>query len=184
MTIDYNEVRVNLFNWVTANVPAGMPVIMLNQNAPQPTAVGVPVDYVTIYISSANQIGFDYVQNPLSDAGITNQVGDREFMLSLQAYGGNALTVLENLRTSLQKSSVLSSLRAVGLVYVDWYAITDLTQLIDSRFQNRAVWDSRWRIAQVYTDTVGVIDTAVVTETIKDQTGTVVYTQIITIPQP
>jgi hypothetical protein len=184
MSIDYNVVRVNLFNWATSNVPAGMPVIQLNQNGPQPTNAGTPVDYVSIYISSATQIGFDYVQSPADDTGISNQFGDREFTLSVQAYGGNAMTVLENLRTSLQKSSVLSSLRAVGLVYVDWYPIIDLTQLIDSRYQYRAAWDSRWRIAQLYTDNPGVIDTAVVTETIKDQSGTVVFTKTITIPQP
>lgn len=184
MTISFNTVRDNLYDWAVANVPVGMPVIFLNQNAPQPTNAGTPLDYVTLYITSAIQVGYDYTRNPDAQDGIADMFGDREFTLQIQAYGGDPITVLENLRTSLQKSSVLSSLRAVDLVYVEWFPIQDLTTLIDSRYQNRAVWDSRWRIAQVYTDNVGVIETTEVTETFKDVLGTTVLTQTITITIP
>lgn len=184
MTISFNAVRVILYNWATANVPAGMPVIMLNQNAPQPTNNGIPLDYVTIYITSVVQIGRDWTQEPLSNDGISNMVGDREFTLQLMAYGGDPLTVLENLRTSLQAQPVLANLATQGLVYVDWYPIVDVTEVIDSRFQNRGSWDSRWRLSQNYTENIGVISSTVVTGTVFEPTGTVAFTENFTIPQP
>lgn len=184
MTINFNSVRVILYNWAFANVPAGMPVIMLNQNAPQPTNNGTTLDYVTLYITSVVQIGRDWTQEPLDNTGVSNMVGDREFTLQIMAYGGDPLTVLENLRTSLQSQPVLANLSAQGLVYVDWYPIVDVTAVIDSRYQNRGSWDSRWRIAQSYTEQLGVISTAIVTETIKDQTGTIILNETFTIPQP
>ena len=179
MTISFATVRTNLYNWAVANVPAGMPVVIYYPNAPRPT-----VDYVSLYITSVVQIGRDYTEGPLDNTGVSNMYGDREFTLRVEAYGGDSLTILENLRTSLQVASVLASLRAVGLVYVDWYPITDVTDLIDSRFESRGSWDSRWRLAQVYTENIGNINTAVVTETIKNALGNVVFTEVLTIPPP
>ncbi len=178
MTISFATVRTNLYNWAIANVPSGMPVIYYYPNAPRPT-----VDYVTLYISSVVQIGRDYIQEPTSStSGITQQVGDREFTLQVQAYGNDPLTVLENLRTSLQKGSVLASLNAVGLVYVNWFPISDITDLIDSRFEQRGTMDLLFRLANVYTDTVGNINTVVVTEQFYEPTGELLISEVITIP--
>src|SRR5277367_4144112 len=104
-SLDFSVVRTNLYNWGVANLPSGMPVIYLYSNSPRPT-----VDYVTFYISSVTQIGWDYNQDPLDDSGNSQYVGDREFTLQVVAYGGDPLTVLQNLRTSLQMQTVLDSL--------------------------------------------------------------------------
>jgi hypothetical protein len=177
MTISFDSVRTDLYNWAVANVPSGMPVIYYYPNAPRPT-----VDYVTLYITSVTQIGRDYTSDPSNDAGIANMSGDREFTLQVQAYGDDPLTVLENLRTSLQKESVLDSLRATGISYVNWFPIQDITSLIDSRFEQRGTMDLLFRMAQTYTDTIGVIDTVQVTETVKDQEGNDVEHITLTIP--
>ena len=184
MTIDFAALRTTLYNWATQNVPAGMPVVYYYPNAPRPTNNGTPVDYVSLYLSTFVQIGRDYNQDPLDDSGIALFVGDREFTLQVQAYGTLSMQVLENLRTSLQKQSVLSSLRVGGVVYFNWAPILDITDLVDSRYESRASMDLFFRIAQNYTDNLGVIDTVVVEEIYQDQTGTVVSDNIITIPQP
>lgn len=177
MTLNFNTVRTNLYNWAVANVPSGMPVIYYYQNAPRPT-----VDYVTLYISSLVQIGRDFTQGTFDDGGSSDLVGDREFTLQVQAYGGDPLTILENLRTSLQIESVLATLRAVGIVYVNWFPINDITDLIDSRFENRGTMDLLFRIAQMVTENIGAIDTVEANETIYNPDGTIAIMQTITIP--
>ena len=177
MSIDFNIVRSNLYDWAVANIPSNMPVVWLYPNAPRPT-----VDYVSLYISTINQIGWDYKNAPQTDDGINEQVGDREFILQCQAYGGDPMTVLQNLRTSLQKESVLDTLRANGIAFTDWFGVNDITSLIDSRFEQRASVEMLFRIADVYNDNVGVIDTVELEEIIKDPTGSIVYDETITIP--
>lgn len=179
MSLSVATIRTNLYTWAVANVPATMPVIYLNNNSPRPT-----VPYVTLYISSFVEIGWDYLQQPLSTTtGIGNLTGDREFTLQVQAYGGDPITILETLRTSLQLPSVLASLRSSGLVRVNWFPIADITELVDSRFEQRATMDVLFRVAQTTTDNVGNINTAVVTEQYYNPDGSLYISQQITIPQ-
>jgi hypothetical protein len=177
MAIIFSTVRNSLYTWAIANVPAGMPVIYLYANAPRPT-----VDYVSLYITSVTQIGRDWTQEPLTISGSSAMVGDREFTLQVQAYGGDPLTVLEGLRTSLQTASVLASLRVAGLVYVDWFPIQDTTELVDSRYENRGSLDLRWRIANVYTDSLGEIGQVIIQANFDNVNGVPIYTPILTIP--
>ena len=179
MTIDFNVVRTNLYNWAIANLPAGMPVIWLYPNAPRPA-----VDYVSLYISTVTQVGWDWTQDPLDNTGVSSMVGDREFIVQAQAYGGDPVTVLQNLRTSLQKQTVLDSLRVNGIVFFNWNPINDVTELVDSRFEQRASMDINFRIADVYTDNLGVISTVVLQEIIMNPSGTTIYNETITIPPP
>lgn len=179
MTIDFNQVRTYLYEWAIANIPSGMPVVFLYPNAPRPT-----VDYVSLYISTINQIGWDWTQDPLDDSGVTEMVGDREFTLQCVGYGGDPMTVIQNLRTSLQKQSVLDSLRVNGIVFVSWFAINDVTELVDSRYEQRASMDVLFRIADIYTDNLGVIDTVVLEEIYKNPSGVIVYDETFTIPPP
>lgn len=179
MSLSFAQVRTSIYEWAVANIPSGMPAIYLYNNSPRPT-----VDYITLYISTVTEIGWDWVQGPLDDTGISQQVGDREFTVQIQGYGGDPLTVLNSLRTSLQKQSVLDSLRVNGIVFANWFPINDVTQLIDSRYEQRASMDVLFRIADVYTDNLGVIDTVVEQEIYKNPSGTTVYDQTFTIPQP
>jgi len=178
MVLNFNSIKVSLYDWATQNIPSGMPAIYLFNNAPRPT-----VDYITLYITSCVQVGWDYVQDPLDDTGIAEQVGDREFTLQIQAYGGDPFTVLNNLRTSLQKQTVLDNLRASGIVFCNWFPINDVTELIDSRFEQRGSLDIVFRMADVYTDEIGVINTVEVEEIYKDPQGNIVFDEIITIPE-
>lgn len=166
MTIDFNVVRTNLYNWAIANLPSGMPVIWLYPNSPRPT-----IDYVSLYITTVTQVGWDWTQAPTDDNGISNMVGDREFVIQAQAYGGDPVTILNNLRTSLQKQTVLDSLRQNGIVFFNWNPINDITELVDSRYEQRASMEINFRIADQYTDNLGVIDTVEIAENILDPSG-------------
>ena len=177
MSINFSQVRTSLYNWVIANIPEGMPAIYLYSNSPRPT-----VDYCSIYISSVVQIGWDYTQDPTDDSGIAQMTGDREFTVQIQCYGDDPLTVLNNLRTSLQKQTVLDSLRAVGVVFANWFPVNDITALVDSRFEQRGSLDILFRMADLYTDSLGVIDTVNVGEEIYDPAGDLIYSATQQIP--
>src|SRR5271169_5709871 len=100
MALIFSQLKTYLYNWAVANVPSGTPVIYYFPNAPRPT-----VDYVSLLISSVIQVGWDYTPPPSDNAGSVEGVGDRDFTLQVQAYGGDPLTILENQRTSLQKQT-------------------------------------------------------------------------------
>jgi hypothetical protein len=175
MPLNFETIKTNLYSWALANCP-GCSVIFLNENAPRPAQ-----PYVTLFLSSLNQIGEDYT--PESDInGMVDMVGDREFTLQIQTYGGDCITRLENLRSSLQKQTVLDTLRANGIVFVNHFGINDLTELLDSRFEKRGAMDVLFRIGQNYTDNLGFVETIEVEEIYQDAGGTVVYDRTITIP--
>ena len=179
--IDFTVLRTSIYDWAVANIPNGMPAIYYYANAPRNSPV-VPIDYITLYISQVTQIGWDWNQDPTDNTGIANYVGDREFVLQVQGYGGDPLTVLNNLRTSLQKQTVLDSLRANGIVFVSWFPINDITDLVDSRFEQRATMDVLFRMADKYTDNLGVINTVNILEQFYSPDQTLVYSETITIP--
>jgi hypothetical protein len=158
-------------------VPVGVPVIFYNENSPRPS-----LPYVTLYLQSLVQIGSDYTAPP-DNTGDAEMVGDREFTLQFQSYGGDPITLLENVRTSLQKQTVLDTLRANGIVFVNHFPINDITALLDTEFEARASMDILFRIAQTDEDVSGNIETVEIEETLNDSLG-VVYNETVTIPAP
>lgn len=177
MAINFETLKNSLYSWAVANVPSGMPVVYYFPNAPRPT-----VDYVSLLLSTLEQIGWDFRPEPENDDGDVEQVGDRELVVQIQAYGGQVFNVLENLRTSLQKVTVLDSLRANGIVFVSWYPIQDITDLIDSRFEQRASMDVRFRLANVYDDVLGTIAQVELEEVVLNVDGSTVIDETVLIP--
>lgn len=179
MPINFETVKLNLYQWASSVVPMGMPVIFYEPNAPRPT-----VPYVTLYLNSIIAVNQDWTSNEADDTGTVNMHGDRQFTLQVQAYGGDPLTLMENLRTSLQKQSVLDTLRANGISFFASINIGDITELVDSKFERRATLDILFGIGQIYTDTVGYFDEVEIEEVIENPLGEIVYDETITINSP
>ncbi len=179
MAINFKDVKQTLYNWVITQVPLGMPVIFYMPNSPRPE-----VPYISLYLNSITQVNRDYAATNSDSFGVVNMKGDRQFTVQVQGYGNDPLTVLENIRTSLQKQSVLDILRSGGIVYYSSLGINDITALIDSQFEQRAQLDLSMGIAQIYTDDPGYFDTIEVEEIISDQIDVVIYDQIITLESP
>lgn len=179
MPINYSLVKQTLYNWASAQVPTGMPVIFYQPNAPRPN-----VPYVTLFIASVNQVNQDWSSDEADVNGEIDMHGDRQFTLQVQAYGGSdPLTLLENMRTSLQKQTVLDILRAGGVVFYSSLAINDITNLVDSQFERRAQFDVSLGIGQVYSDNPGYFNTIEIEEIISDGVN-IVYDETITITAP
>lgn len=178
MPINYATVKTSLYTWAISQVPLGMPVVFWQQNAPRPL-----VPYVTLFLNNFIAVNQDWTNDSTDNSGIVNMKGDRNFTLSINAYGGtDPLTLLENMRSSLQKESVLNALRVNGIAFYQSPSIFDLSDLIDSQFEKRAQMDVIFGIGQTYTDTTGYFNLVQITETIFDYDGSIIYTKIINVP--
>lgn len=151
--IDIALLKDNLFDWVDSVTSYGdSKIIWLDQNVPRPEK-----PYIGMRITPFVQVGQDYVGHP-DNAGDANINGNREFTLMIQHYGVGSVQVLENLRSSLQKPTIQESLREDGIVFVDRLDISDISELFDNEYEERATMDLLFRIAQSITDNVGVIE--------------------------
>lgn len=179
MALDFAVVKLNLYQWAITVVPSGMPVIFYEPNAPRPS-----VPYVTLYLNSIVAVNQDWTADDADSAGVVDMKGDRQFTLQVQAYGGDPLTVLENIRTSLQKQTVLDTLRANGIAFYQSLNIADITELVDSQFERRGQLDILFGIAQIYTDAPGYFNEIEVQEIVENQIGVEVYNETLTITSP
>ena len=177
MPINYNTVKVNLHTWATAVLPVGTPIIFWQQNSPRPS-----VPYVTLHLDNFMAINQDWKNHLTNNLGDVLMKGDRNFTLSINAYGGDPITLLENLRSSFQRNSSLALLRTYGIAFYQSETINDLSDLVDSKFEKRAQMDVRLGIGQNYDDNSGYFNIIQITETIFDQSNDIIYTQIINIP--
>lgn len=179
MALNYDVVKANLYSWAITVVPMGMPVIFYEPNAPRPV-----VPYVTLYMNTVTAVNQDWASPNSDNLGNIDMHGDRQFTLQVQAYGNDPLTVLENIRTSLQKQTVLDTLRANGIAFYQSLTINDITELVDSRFERRAQLDILFGIGQVYQDTPGFFDEIEIDQQYINAVDVVVYDETLTITSP
>lgn len=175
-----NVLAQSVLSWVTSVIPSNVPAIFLYQNGPRPL-----VDYVTINLQSFIQIGEDYSFVPFDNTGAAFEAGDREFTVQLQAYGGknvDPFEILEIIRSSLQKVTVLDTLRINGISYANHFPINDTTFLVDTLWERRAQMDVLFRTGLTYLDTLGVISTINMTEKIYNEQASLIATVNIIVP--
>lgn len=174
--IDYEVIKTSLYN-VISSIVTPTTVIFYYPNAPRPAN-----PYITLNIDSLVRVGDDYIPKPDTD-GDSTIVGDREFTLQVQSYGENCLTILEKIRSSLQKPSILDTLRDENIVFVNSLDITNITALLDTEWEQRGAMDLLFRIANTDEDNLGVIETVELDEEYSDG-NTVVYSDTVTISSP
>ena len=123
-------------------------------NRPRPS-----LPYFTFRTASLVSIGNDSVLTPDED-GVAEIIGDREFTIGIQYFGDNAIGVLENLYASLTKEKVKSDFETAGFVFVMLMGnINNISELVDSKYEERSSMDLLCRVASVVDDAdVGYIN--------------------------
>lgn len=163
-----DEIFTKVRTWALANKDAEVTqIIKANQNAPRPAR-----PYITVLITSTTQQGHSWEGAPNNDgdASIENELA---CMVSLQAFGESAKTIMGNLRQSLEKPTVLQSLRATGLPFIRVLnGVTDQTEQVGTQYEERAGMDLEFRAVAVVTDAVGVIESVEGTATHESPNGT------------
>ena len=176
MPLNFEDVKTSLFDWASSQVPLGYEVIFYYPNAPRPKS-----PYVSLYVMNIITVNQDYTYPNTSITGEIQMKGDRQFTLQIQAYGNDPLTVVENLRTSLQKQSVLDTLRSNGIVFYQALSVNDITNLIDSQYEKRAQLDVLMGIGQTYSDNLGFFDEVEIEQEYLSADSTIVYADDIVI---
>lgn len=179
MAINFTTVKTALVSWCSSVVGGAIPVVIYEPNAPRPSS-----QYVTINVSSIVSYGQDWSTSGANSLGEVGMKGDRLFTVGVQVYGGDALTLAENIRTSLQKQTVLDGLRTNAIAFYQAMTINDITELVDSRFEKRAQLDVQFGIGQIYVDSPGFFNQIEVEEIIKNVDSEILYSDTILISSP
>lgn len=155
MSADWSTIKDTLYDWATA-VLSTVPVVWAEQNATPPEE-----PYVTLRIATTTQEGQDAKLPPDDVTGAGEIVGNREFVLGVQAFKAGALVNVGKLRSSLEIPSLRDTLRAGNVIYVDTLGSINLTGIIPdtTRHEERESLDILMRTWSEVTDAdVGVIE--------------------------
>lgn len=155
----------------------GMPVIWLNPNAPRPSAR----PYATIQITAWDGQRFPAIVG-LDDDNESTVTTQYTVSLSLQVYQ-TATPPFAALRTLQQYRSTLGA-PTVWFAYAQqgWGLSTiltgpsDITSIVGTEYESRAVLDMAWLVADTVTDSPGWVDQVNIAETI----GNTTYNEEIT----
>lgn len=139
-------------------------VIWMNENGPRPE-----LPYITLNLLSLVNIG-DHADNyPANDAGILEGYQIVEFVLSIQSYGTESFQLLKDLNQSLDRFSVHNDLNYNDHVvfFDDIGGVRDMSTLIGTHEEKRALLELRGRTFDQFQDKVGRIETVNVIQTTK-----------------
>lgn len=171
MAFSAKTIRDGLYTWVTG--VTGLQTIWLNPNAPRPK-----LPYITLNMTDFQLMNWDWISPP-DDDGMAYLLGDREFLLEVQYYGDNKFDVMEKLRSSLQIPTIRESLLNAGVVFVNRESLMDLTELLDTKYEQRIIMELKFRVSNqgvtdVETFEIGYIETVSGEGTFKNIDGSVV----------
>lgn len=156
----FSVIQKNLGDWITSQI--NINVFFYNQNAPR-----MELPCIGLLITSVVQIGYDELIPPKNELGNLILCGPREFTLGLYAFGDGCLNNLEKLRTSLQKPTVKEAFNLNKLVYVRHFGINNVTEVINTGFEERANMDVLFRTVSSVADDIGIIEHVEMTGTYK-----------------
>lgn len=156
------DIENTIYDWA-AEVLGNVPVIWYHENAPRPVE-----PYVALHVETLNSVKRDYI------SGGGKITGNREFILLCQAIGRGSIDLLEKLKTSLERPEILAKLNANGIVFADRMAIVCISEVVDSRWEERHQLDLKFRFAQTDVDGSGVIEHANINGKVKSDLETIV----------
>jgi hypothetical protein len=166
MALDWTAIENALHAWLAASTGlAAANVIWSNQSNPQPAR-----PYVTMKMLDLGHVGRDalthaYDPTAVPRAELTTTVdGRRELTIAVQVFSASttgaatARALLTKAQTALSLPGVQSVLSAAGLAILNEGRITDLTELLETRWQSRASVDVQFNCVDSAQETTGFIE--------------------------
>lgn len=150
-------------------------VIWQNQNSPRPAK-----PYISLFLSGIQRVGEDSISSSDS-TGKIRMIGNREFTLKVNCFGDGSIGILSNMVDAFTRNTVLQMIRTYDLVYIDSDPVEDMAELVDSRYEPRAVVDLHFRIASLDIDTVSFINEVSMVETIRNENSHTISIAPVTI---
>ena len=165
MVIDFETVEKALWTWVSGE--SGLETIWDEPNAPRPKTpyallglVSPPVKYGSK--DDLRSAGGD-------DFEIT---GQRSVAYSVKVLGRDAVSYVTDLQMSLEKPSVQEALRAAGLAVWEEGDVLDISELLETGFEERANMDVVFGISATTEEAVGELKNVEVQGEITLEDGT------------
>ena len=173
--IDFVKIRANLVNTVAKYT--GVQVIEEEPEAPDAPRPNKP--YISLKITSpALKQGDDSTRNVTdSDGNLTTQVvrgGQRQMNVQFDAYGNSheeAYNYMALIQSSLELETMQADLRVAGIAVWLNGNVVDMSALLNTGYEGRAMMEVQFGIAANTIEDVGAIDTAQTSGTITTDTG-------------
>ena len=169
--MNWATIQAAIVEWVKAGSGyASGRVIWKNQSKNRPASAGAAVDHIAIQLLSLRGVGEDEVVQTQDLSRVGNgstTVGteilhtvraDKEMTLSVQCYttsvvgSAQALAVLSKVQTSLRLESVRSGLTTAGVCPIDAGSLEDITGILDTDYEGRAVLTCRFSVTEEVTE--------------------------------
>ena len=178
--INFNAVKVSLQEWIVrSTLLADNEVVFSDQSAPQPDK-----PYISIKVTSIVNIGQKDARGSIDDAGFSDFVGIREFTLSIQYFGIDALNALSILKDSLNDEVELQILRDNNIVFVEELLFADVSSLLETIWEERAQLDLLFRTTSVSSHEVGIIERMYLKPSYRNADGSSISDNSIAIQDP
>jgi hypothetical protein len=179
MSLNISTIQQAFYDWVSTKT--GVTTIWFFPNAPRPER-----PYISLNIAELSINGWDY-ETPPDATGLASLFGDRDLTLEINHYGPGGFEALDKLRTSVLEFAVQQDLCAAGIGLVDRMPITNTTELLDTKYEPRAMMEMMFRISnQGITDAdtydVGLIESVEGTACVVDDNGNVLYETDFNVP--
>lgn len=150
----YYELEINIYKWLELVLPIGTSIIQANENGPRPS-----LPYVMFDITSITKIGQSYRESEIGTDGIQTIRYDEDFTLEIQAFGGNAHLLLQELKDSLQRESIIQYLdNCLGIAVRTDNTINNIALLIDNTIEKRWMYEVFMGFAHTTTDYTNYIE--------------------------
>ncbi|NIQ92379.1 MAG: hypothetical protein GWN93_26735 [Deltaproteobacteria bacterium] len=160
-----NDVRLGLKRWLQKEI--GATVIFAEQGAPRPSSF----PYGSLRIQSINQVGGDDALRDVDAQGKQKTYGVRSAVFGVAVYGPGATALLEKALGSLHKPTVREELYyTYGISAIDDEGIINLTELLETDWEERAQMDLMVMYAIEQEDDVGLIEKVEINDVIYDIT--------------
>jgi hypothetical protein len=154
--MDLAAIENALHAWVSTVL--GVETIWAGQNAPAPNLTYATIRLTGPFGQGAEIASSTNLANPAGQE-IEQAVSEQqEWSLSVQGYGANARALLAGATLKLQLPSAIEALRAAGVAVVDVGDTQDVSALVGSQFETRALMDVRIRTVDSATERTGYID--------------------------
>jgi len=150
--MDFELLKTGIYNWVISVIPIS--TIFLNQDGSIPS-----LPFCTLYVQPITFFGHDEFKN--DDNGLVTYTGQREFTLTVEYFGLGAMQNAHDLVESLEMQNARDLLAESDLVFVDRASgVQDLSELVDTGFEERASIDLILRTASIRTQAGTIIDSS------------------------
>jgi predicted RNA binding protein with dsRBD fold (UPF0201 family) len=111
-------------------------VIFNKPNAPRPSLPYTSIEYLTVSAEINDWDEFDIVEN------VNKHYGFREIVMTINCFGPNARNESQSIQGHLRNQTIRDTMREnIGISVLSFSAITDLTALIDSDYEERTSFD-------------------------------------------